>query len=413
MLAAIFLIAFLVRFGWGAYRFNTSEHVSALEFPDERQYWHMASSLREGDGLRDEFGFRASRMPLYPAFLALAGSEPTGVLRAIFRQWLIGGAAAALAAGLACSMISARAGLIAGLIVAFDPFLVFFSSLLLTETAATTALIGLWWAAWPAVGNPDARFSNRRALGIGILMAISVYLRESSLGLIILLTAWMIWSRRNRRGDILRAVGSLLIVALALAPWAIRNRLVTGHWVVLTTRGGISLYDGVRPGADGSSNLADVQQAPEVAHLDEVAWNEYFLNASFKAIRDNPERILDLAAQKMERMWNPFPNVGSYQSPLIRLVSAAWMVPFYALAVAGIFILPKIRGGIEFREVFFLLLPALYLSALHSLFVGSVRYRLPAIPMLAVLAAATLAAPWFGRRGSVAGTVETPPPKES
>ena len=40
----------------------------------------------------------------------------------------------------------------------------------------------------------------------------------------------------------------------------------------------------------------------------------------------------------------------------------------------------------------FLLLPALYLSALHNLFVGSVRYRLSAMPMLEVLAAVALIA---------------------
>jgi hypothetical protein len=42
--------------------------------------------------------------------------------------------------------------------------------------------------------------------------------------------------------------------------------------------------------------------------------------------------------------------------------------------------------------VVFLLLPALYLSALHSLFVGSVRYRLGAMPMIEILAALAVVA---------------------
>ena len=46
-----------------------------------------------------------------------------------------------------------------------------------------------------------------------------------------------------------------------------------------------------------------------------------------------------------------------------------------------------------------LLLPALYISALHTLFVGSVRYRLPAMPMLEMLAAFALVA-LFDRRGT-------------
>ncbi len=39
--------------------------------------------------------------------------------------------------------------------------------------------------------------------------------------------------------------------------------------------------------------------------------------------------------------------------------------------------------------VLFLMLPAVYLSLLHGLFVGSVRYRLGATPMMEMLAA------WF------------------
>jgi hypothetical protein len=50
----------------------------------------------------------------------------------------------------------------------------------------------------------------------------------------------------------------------------------------------------------------------------------------------------------------------------------------------------KLRGGL--RTAMFLLLPAMYFSAVHSLFVGSVRYRLAAIPMLEILAAVALVA---------------------
>jgi len=38
-----------------------------------------------------------------------------------------------------------------------------------------------------------------------------------------------------------------------------------------------------------------------------------------------------------------------------------------------------------------LLLPAIYFTLLHMLFVGSVRYRLPAMPMIVVLSAVGIA----------------------
>ena len=50
------------------------------------------------------------------------------------------------------------------------------------------------------------------------------------------------------------------------------------------------------------------------------------------------------------------------------------------------------HGRIGLVKVLFLLLPALYVTALHGLFVGSVRYRLVAIPFLEVLAALAVVA---------------------
>jgi hypothetical protein len=129
-----------------------------------------------------------------------------------------------------------------------------------------------------------------------------------------------------------------------------------------------------------------------VRGLDEVAWNAYFLSESAKAVGDDPVRIIRLAWTKLLRLWNPFPNVESYQSSFVRLVSALWAIPTFALAIVGMLLLPKIEGAAGGRTVLFLVLPALYVSALHALFVGSVRYRLTVMPMLEILAAFALVA---------------------
>lgn len=146
------------------------------------------------------------------------------------------------------------------------------------------------------------------------------------------------------------------------------------------------MYDGVGPRADGSSNLADIQQNDEVRGLDEVAWDRHFRRASWEAMRRDPERVVRLAGIKLARTWNPVPNVETYRSAIVRTCAAVWTIPTLALAVAGIILLPKRgTGGAGVR--LFLLLPTFYLSAVHCVFVGSVRYRLPAMPMLELLAA--------------------------
>jgi hypothetical protein len=197
---------------------------------------------------------------------------------------------------------------------------------------------------------------------------------------------------RFRQRALVGACGASAILGLSLVPWAARNARLTGEWKFLTYRAGISLYDGVGPDADGSSNLGSVKAAPAVAGMNEIQWNRHFLDESWRAIQANPWRVARLALIKLERTWNPFPNVREYQSRAARLVSAGWAIPTFALALGGAIALPILHGRRGLHITLILLLPAIYLSVLHSFFVGSVRYRLGAIPMFAVLAAYALSA---------------------
>lgn len=386
----VFVVALLLRAGFGAFQLVRADHPAALTFPDEEQYWLMAGSLHAGQGLRDELGFRATRMPLYPAVLSLFAGWSEGVIVAKIFHWMAGAVVAALIAGAATALFGGRVGLIGGLWVAADPFLVFASSLLLTETLFMAALVGLWWVAAPTARRYEQGVSLRRWAATGLLAVLLVYLRESAIGLVILLLAFDVVCRRFDTKALIGAALTVGLVIVSLVPWAARNARVTGHWCWLTHRGGISLYDGVGPQADGSSDLGDIKQMPPVRDLTEAQWNRYFLDESINSIRENPARILRLAGVKLQRLWNPFPNVETHQSFWVRTVSAAWTLPTFAFAVAGVILLAKSRGGNGLRAAMFLLIPAGYVSAMHSLFVGSVRYRLVAMPMLEILATVAL-----------------------
>jgi len=387
---AVFLVALLARGGWGLVRNAGAGETAALEFPDERQYWLMASSLRAGEGLKDEFGFRASRMPLYPGALSLVPQSPRGIFIARVALWVMGALAAVLAAATASSMFGIYVGLVAGILVALDPFLIFFSSLLLTETPTVVATLALWCVCVPIVNRPKRDVSALRWGAVGIASALCVYVRESCLGLVVLLVVTICICRGFERRTLLGVCVVIMIVVAALFPWALRNKRVTGQWCWLTSRAGVSLYDGVGPQADGSSNLAEIQSAfnkTDAKSRSEMQWNRYLLSESARMIRDDPGRIARLAVVKWLRTWSPVPNVASYQSALVRAVSLLWTIPIFALAIAGAALLPRIRNDGGVRAAFFLLLPALYISAVHAVFVGSVRYRIAAVPALEILAA--------------------------
>lgn len=387
-MVTIFLIALLLRAGWGTFRLARADDPSALEFPDEEQYWLMAVSVSAREGLQDELGFRATRMPLYPVALSLLAATANGVIIAKVFHWVIGAVAAALTAGAAAALFDRRVGLVAGLLTAFDPFLIFFSSLLLTETAFVAVLTALWWLVARIIRQGTE--SLGRWVAVGLLAALCVYVRESSVGLVAVALGFTLVCRRFDRRTLLGTAIAAGLVVLALVPWAARNRLVVGEWCWLTTRAGISLYDGVGPQATGDSDLGNIKHMPAVRGLSEVEWNRYFMGESVKAIKSEPGRVVTLASKKLARMWNAFPNVQTYQSPLARAIAAVWTIPTFILAVVGALLLTIRSGRRSMQTAVLLLLPALYLSALHSLFVGSIRYRLGAIPMIEILAAVAL-----------------------
>lgn len=383
----VFIVALLARAGWGTLSLIRADSPTALTYPDEEQYWSMADSLADGNGMRDELGFRATRMPLYPGILSLCARFDSGLIMAKALQWFLGAAGAVFAAMLAARVAGPRAGLLAGVLVGVDPFLVFFSSLLLTETLLVTLLCGLWCLVWPwMAGKSPASFS--RACLVGLVAAACVYARPSSVGLLVLLGLVLVVRGRFSKRAIAAVGISTVIVVASLVPWAMRNQHVTGRWCWLTLRGGISLYDGVRPDAAGDSDLGNVKNAPQVAGMDEVQWNDHFMREATRLIAEDPVRIVRLATVKFLRTWNLFPNVATHQSTLVRLVSGGWMTVVLVAAIIGI--VRHRRAGLTWLGVMVLLLPAVYLTLLHCLFVGSVRYRLPAMPMIEVLAAVAI-----------------------
>jgi len=375
----VFLVALGVRAGYGLTRGGE------LVYDDEHWYWALSRAVAAGQGLVGEFGHRAERMPLYPWMLSLF---PT-VDAARAAQWVVG----ALAAGLVCALAGwvCRRAWMAGLIAAFDPTLVGSASLLLSETLAVTAIAGLWLAAWPIVAGQ--RGSWARWAVVAALAALCVHVRESLLLCVIALMILVMAVWRDRRA-VAGGAAVAMFVVLTLAPWGLRNQRLLGSWYWFTTRGGISLYDGVRPGATGASDLAGVKDLAELSGLNEVEWDRHFRSAAWRAIADEPGRIAGLVPVKLARTWSPVLNAAEFSARSVQMVFAAWYVPLYVLIVVGAW--ARRRDKVL---LWTLVLPALCVSLLHMVFVGSVRYRLPALPALAVLAGLGACWVWSGWRG--------------
>ncbi len=405
-LVLVFILAAATRVGWVVARHARQSDV--LSYPDEQAYQRAARSLVAGHGLVDEFGYRATYMPGYPLFLAaferfglplmtvrvvqaLLGALVAPMTFLLARQWrrMAQGQEAAIdsASGHPSEQIASnRIGLIAGVLAALDPFLIFFSGLLLTEVLFAVLLVACWWLVFVLL---DRRRTSAVgvALAAGVLLLGAVMLRPSSTLLLLIVPLVLIAGHRFAVAGWFAATLIVGTVVVGLLPWGARNAALLGEWRWTTTRGGISLYDGVRSNTLGDSDLADTKSDPAVAGLDELQWDRHWHQQAIAAVRAHPERLARLAVRKFLRTWNIIPNEANARRGATAVISAVWMVAVLLSAGVGLW-----RWRCAAGACLALLAPVLGFTILHMIFVGSVRYRIPLMPMLFVLSAAGLAA---------------------
>jgi hypothetical protein len=357
------------------------------DLPDSRDYDALAKEIVHGQPYQvtDVYGQRvvASRMPGYPVLMAAVygfdHERPVGVL---FVQALLGFGCVMLACLLA-RPVSPLVEVIAAVLVALDPLGILFSASLLSETAFTFALL---LTLVLILEVPQVRRGALLFLCVGILSAICVYLRASALWLVLLLPA-VVLIRCPRRGMALIVLNAV-VVAAALFPWVARNHTLLGmSYTRLTSLEGISLYEAVYPEATGGPRQDKIALPAEMAGMNEAQRDAEWGRRAWQFIREDPGRIGRLAVVKFGRLWSPWLNAVEYKNPVVNAGLTLWHVPIYILALIGVF---QRRIPVEVRLA--LLLPILYFSMVHSLFLGSVRYRVPVMPLVYVLAAVGLAA---------------------
>lgn len=354
--------------------------------PDSYDYRVLGEKLATtGQYMVD--GHRFVRMPGYPALLAMvfAVAGPS-VKVALMVQAVLGGLLVAPVFFLA-RRVNDAVGLVASLLFALDPLSVAFSGALLSETAFTGALLlGLWVV---------VRIAERGRFGwwvvLGLLWAAGVYLRASALYLLVPLA--LLAAVYGEPGMMRRVGGPLVamvVVLLALVSWQwmhiVHDR---AGYLALTSLEGISLYEAVYPDADGSPKQHLLQPTAEMQGLNEMQRNDEWSRKAWGYVRQDPGRMAALAVRKMGRTWNPAFNAGELQSWPIQLVSVAWHVPLFVLGLVGVF-----GRSISFRIKCVLLLPVVYFTLVHALYLGSVRYRVPLMPLVCICAGAAVVRLW-------------------
>jgi len=378
---------------------------------DSRAYVEMASVIAAGDLLAGSEAYFHG--PLYAYYLALFHAlfgPQTGPV--YLSQQLLGLASVALTALIARRCFDTRAALGAAILIAG------YGAMAMLELKVMASSLAVFLSLASLLSLLAARDLDWKlgALMPGIALGLACLARPNSLLFAPLAGVWLLWDgqrfrapgRRLEPGRLPTALAFALGVVLAIAPAAIRNYAVSGDFIPISAQGGATFYQANSETARGLySRIPEAVGNPRVLREAQVTIAEkamgseltptevssYWMQRGLEELARNPARAVALFANKL-RFWLGNDEISTeYVLPSERiLVPALWLMPVPFAIVLGL-------GVLGLRETGFgspkrVLLQLFILSNLASvlLFYFSSRYRLPAVPVLAVFAGAGAAA---------------------
>jgi Flp pilus assembly protein TadD len=387
----------------------SSNPFSRIPQSDAAHNWEWAGRIAAGDWI-DEAPFFGA--PLVPYLVALVRALGGGLL-----AWSVVQVALLLgAAGLV-----ARA---AGRLVPASPSAPALAAALLlftTDAAHTpgrvlsgsTQLLLAAWVLERATALASAP-TARGALQLGLAAGLATLAWPVMLPLILALGLWAGLRCGARSGSLLVAAA-----ALAIAPATLHNRLAGGVWIPVTAHAGVTFFHGNNPGADGTISGSGLSMDKAVHRQEALAetrralgsdagWDAvsgHFLGQGLAWWRAEPGRAMGLALRKAALFLGGrhYGDIDLVTLERDAVLPTLWLAPLPGawLAAAGLAaaLLALRRRAPELLPAALLAVAAL---GVVTVFWYTPRYRLPALPASALLAAWGLAQA-DGRRWLLAG----------
>jgi hypothetical protein len=339
-------------------------------FPDAVLYREQARQLWQHLTFDDPY-----RMPLYQILTALTGPGWGTLSLDLF----LSTAAVWLAFQLSLVLFDdVTTALLTALAMAVYPFFIFYAVVGLTETLFITLLLGAyvcWYRGW--------------FTGAAICAVLSILTRPTFdlLAPVLVIYFSLFIHRLSYSAAAKRLAGYAALYFLLMSPWWVHNYHAYGTFVRLHFGANLTLYGSNNPhnpGGGVSDARHDFSDFEKIA--DPIVRDRAYRDAALKYIAEDPVRFIRLAGLKFTRFWRPWPFAEEYRTPLYVVGSIVSFVPVLILAIVYLIFF---AGG-QFGRIFPLLLFIGYLTALHMVMAGSVRYRLPLEPFLIVFAASAL-----------------------
>ena len=392
----------------GAYALHFGDRV---RFYDEGDYLAIAQHLADGRGFAIYAGTpSAFRAPGFPLLLGLVRALGVPVTEARLVNVALLTISVWLAWTLARRIAGPTAAALAAAGTALYPLGLYTMSTFYPETLATTLLLAAVLCAVVADDSPPGARTNWLLGASGLLFALTYLTVPSYIAAAAITFVWYLW--RHRRAAAAALACFVVLFALPVGVWIVRNEVELHAFVPATTGSGVNLLLGNSAGTGRDTgvyaDISDYTRTAKRRHYDEVELDHYYRTSAFDYMRDHPARTVGLFAEKTLNYFNPANRLatGSESSSGRNLVAALTYFPLLALLLYRLYLalrrrLPLSRGEVLLVAIYFLLAPVM------GLFFTRARFRVPADELLLVLVGVGLAkyALW-DRTGPGDGQVE-------
>ena len=367
---------------------------------DSATYHDLAVSLSKGN-IDWRFFFQGVFYPLFLYGVYSVFGPSVLVVKII--QAVVGATTALLTERVGARIGGERVGFGAGLVSACYGPLIFFDGELLATPFAALFLIALLLLFLKA----DETTAHGFFFGLGVVGGLSVLTRPIFLPLFLGAALWLIRPRRKKRArpNVSGVVGMGLGFLVVVAPLAIANHHITNHASFLPSSGGLNLYLGnnpdtcdtltIRPGERWAALVNEpISHGYRLGAEKERYFNRKFLDY----IQAEPARYLIGLYHKSVRFLNgrEIPrnsDIYLHRETSVVLTMAVFKIGRFGFPMA--LLLPfSVLGLVFWRHRYpgyvYLFLVVYPLSVI-AVFVTA-RYRVPFVPLLAVLAGTGAAA---------------------
>src|SRR6266480_759634 len=352
------------------------------------------------------------RAPLWP--FTIAGLSlifgPSDYFARFFLS-LVGSGTCVLLYLFARDLFSWHIGVIAGVFAAIYPELYIYDGWLYTESLYTFLLFAVCYGLYRLQRTPERNWQIW--ITCGVLLGLLSLTRQNGIIVIGVFIVWaniMVWQkvlswRVTARG----VLATTLIAFVLIAPWTIRNYLVSRTFIpVAIIDGGVllgaynneALTRASYMGGPKGTWINPIVSRPDIVRPFplhtctppcEVAREAAFKDAAVKWIEDNINIMPHLLELHFINMWQP----DTYESdlPTVRFSqqqSTQFVLRMIKTCPIYLFILATLGLVVTFwrwRELLFIYLMIILTIAQNIIYYGSTRFRAPIEPMLILLAA--------------------------